>query len=735
MIGHFLQKLHQGLDPARSMMNKGGGGGSSTPYYAQQDRLFGTQADIAQNLYNQYAAMAPTFLANTTNMVDDAMDGTLAMQMRERAGNDAAAANGASWGAMNRNMQRMGGGFSTDRMLSEANKNSVMGAANMSGALNNATQAAEDAKWNRNAGAYGQIAGMGTGAMQGMGSAASGYGNMANSANINQMANAQGFGKFGSAIAGIGMGYAKGGYIDGQFKRHYADGGDVQPVVVLPPPEPDIQSAPAASRFVNALQQIDSTASAAPSGYNIMGRVMGMIRGLDRQDAPAETTTAPSSGLPFIRRANGGEVKPGLKLASGSYVRTPFVNHLKPVDWRNQPTSGPGFTGTSTGDALGMMAMGMVPGLGMLAVKDLLKGDKSTIRGWTKDLLKDDPKPEVQIDKPDLAALTENVQVQPEVVLPDLTSQWSNAFGEGNYARGGPVKRGLRLASGGYAQTFDGDYETDPDRFKRQGPSATDLAAQRLGNSAMGAATNPMTYINASSKLDKLNAARQAQEGLADAQSAYDATLAAQPVADAAGTAADAATGTADTINAAVDLANAGEAADAASKAADGVGGGNPVGSVIKLGADLASGRDAGEAVADAALGYGGAEAGAALGTAVLPGVGTVVGGVLGGLLGGSIFKDGGKVSKPGLRQGRKNLKPGGKVKGPGSETSDDIPAWLSDGEYVLNKPAVDAVGKSRLESINRIGLKVRSGHATPEEAKAKARRVVGLGMAKDGKA
>ena len=35
------------------------GGGSGAPYYANQDKLFGTQADIATNLYNQYAAYAP----------------------------------------------------------------------------------------------------------------------------------------------------------------------------------------------------------------------------------------------------------------------------------------------------------------------------------------------------------------------------------------------------------------------------------------------------------------------------------------------------------------------------------------------------------------------------------------------------------------------------------------------------------------------------------------------------
>ena len=70
----------------RRLFKGGGGGSSGTPYYAQQDRLFGTQADISQQLYNQYASLAPTYLSNTHGMVDDAMDGTLANQMRQKAG-------------------------------------------------------------------------------------------------------------------------------------------------------------------------------------------------------------------------------------------------------------------------------------------------------------------------------------------------------------------------------------------------------------------------------------------------------------------------------------------------------------------------------------------------------------------------------------------------------------------------------------------------------------------------
>lgn len=65
--------------------------------------------------------------------------------------------------------------------------------------------------------------------------------------------------------------------------------------------------------------------------------------------------------------------------------------------------------------------------------------------------------------------------------------------------------------------------------------------------------------------------------------------------------------------------------------------------------------------------------------------------------------KDGGVVS-------RKDLRRGGNVKGPGTETSDSIPARLSNGEYVLNAESVKMIGKARLDKINQAGLSARNG-------------------------
>jgi hypothetical protein len=40
-------------------------------------------------------------------------------------------------------------------------------------------------------------------------------------------------------------------------------------------------------------------------------------------------------------------------------------------------------------------------------------------------------------------------------------------------------------------------------------------------------------------------------------------------------------------------------------------------------------------------------------------------------------------------------------VRGPGSSTSDSIPAWLSNGEFVLNARATRMLGSSTLNALN----------------------------------
>lgn len=144
----------------------------------------------------------------------------------------------------------------------------------------------------------------------------------------------------------------------------------------------------------------------------------------------------------------------------------------------------------------------------------------------------------------------------------------------------------------------------------------------------------------------------------------------------------------------------------------------SPWAAAAQAGLDIASGEDPTKAVGNAAGGWAGAEAGATAGATFGP-WGAAIGGVLGGLGGSSLFADGGRV---GLRR---DMRPGGHVAGPGTETSDSIPARLSDGEFVMSKPAVLAIGKGKLNKLNRIGLQVRKGDITQAEAKKKTAEIM----------
>lgn len=59
-----------------------------------------------------------------------------------------------------------------------------------------------------------------------------------------------------------------------------------------------------------------------------------------------------------------------------------------------------------------------------------------------------------------------------------------------------------------------------------------------------------------------------------------------------------------------------------------------------------------------------------------------------------------------------RNFTRGGNVRGPGTATSDSILARISNGEYVLPKPAVDMVGRDRLERLRQMALAQAPGYA-----------------------
>ena len=116
-----------------------GGGSSGTPYYANQDKLFGTQADIATNLYNQYAAYSGQPLQGMANMVSDATSGDYTNRMRGLAGTDAAAAAGMERAATERQMASMGVNPNDPRFSGALRATALGNAANIAAAKNKAT--------------------------------------------------------------------------------------------------------------------------------------------------------------------------------------------------------------------------------------------------------------------------------------------------------------------------------------------------------------------------------------------------------------------------------------------------------------------------------------------------------------------------------------------------------------------------------------------------------------------
>lgn len=214
----------------RHLNKGGGGGGSSGVYYANQDKLLGTQADIATNMYNVYADYAPQRLESMEKMVNEAMDGTLADRARGQAAADAGTALSNSLAAAGRNIQRYGTTLNGNALSANLNDAALMGAASQTGAMNRAQQWAEGQKWARNSDMYSTLQGMPGTATQALGSAASGYGQMAGQQNQVNMANAMGYGQMGGMI-GYGLMARDGGYIhEGEVVRRgdepgYATGG------------------------------------------------------------------------------------------------------------------------------------------------------------------------------------------------------------------------------------------------------------------------------------------------------------------------------------------------------------------------------------------------------------------------------------------------------------------------------------------------------------------------------
>ena len=596
----------------------GGGGGQGAPYYGNMDRLYGVQSQAAEYMLSNSMPYIPGYMENSNKMVTESMDGTLANQMRQRAGNESTATMGAALAASDRNMQRYGMGFSADRLLTESNRNAIMGAAGKAGAMNDAAARAEDLKWNRNAGALGQATGMGTGAMESVGSAARGYGAAAGNMMQYDALNSAGYGKFGAAVAANAFkdgGSVKKPGLDGA--KRYGLGGEVSDVIEQAQP----------GGFGGNL---------ANKAYDI-GHPEGWVGDKMEQIAPGGTlgeihnAAAPGRQNYLNRHANGGYIKggkkPGLHLAAGGMPSnnpwTAWQNN-NPIQTSQQNQGG----GSGLGDAVGAMAMGAAPILVGKGMKAGLSAVKSAMAP---------AKPAADV---------------------------AGVVGE----RGGGA-----MANGAEGSTASAGADGA-------------VAANGAESTGSGLITGSVESGGVVGQTAGADAATTAGVDAATTAGTDAAVAAGTDAATIAGTDAAVAAGTDAAATVATDVA-ATAAADAAAVAA----------------ADTAATAGA-AAVGEAA----------AAGSAAGP-VGTAAGLVVGGLMASGaldgLFARGGNVK-------RKNFKPGGKVTGKGTETSDDIPAWLSDGEHVNNATSVKLAGLDTLETINNEGLKVRDGQQDAEAAK-----------------
>lgn len=722
MIGQFIQRLHQGVAPERSVCNGGGSGGGSggsgQVYYANYDKLTGAQADIATNLYNQYASYAPTYLANSADMTEQAMNGTLANQVRQQAGNDAVASMGSALDASNRNMQRYGMGMSANRMLSESNRNAILGAGLKSSAMNNATMAAEDMKWNRNANAYGQIAGMGSGAMQGLGSAGSSYGSMAQGQSALQAQNAAGMGKFGAAI-GASMFKADGGYIEKPGLK-LASGGmarrapiPMQKVDWRAYPSSAVQSGGGGSSFGNTAMQIAGGVAPFAIGAGLKEYGPGAAKGawswmkdslakqLEAQQAQqgVDYTGAEAFGLqggganamdwdaqnvideqwynqPMaqtaqdgeysmyeVERANGGYIqKRGLRFADGGYA-LPQVSSSASPESGVRRSSGSGSAGISVQQGLGLAMKG----------KNLLNKGTKAYNEYSQQ---------------------QAVESAKASEIADATAAKSAYEAGGNYAGDAAASSYEPMATATGAPegvTYGGDIGAD-------GPasSGSSFFGGNWGGAAISGATNAAQAQYTPNDPDGFG------NYTPDYRHAAGSGVLSYYIPYVGGMVADVLHPVAEPVSRA--MVTTGDSITDSSAGA----------MVLDPVATTTSGKYSPEQIA-----MDGAKENAKIFSAASFLGGDPIGGYLGGKI-ADWFADGGRV----------NMKPGGPVRGPGTETSDDIPAWLSDGEYVINAEAVKMVGKDKLDKVNEAGLKRREARGGKKPAPAKGK---GLKRAKGG--
>lgn len=213
----LIRSKFSGYQNGIRIHNKGGGGGST--YYANQDKLLGVQADIAQGIYNNiYQPYAPGATADLNAMRTE----DLATKARNTAGADAGQAMGQGIASVNRNMARYG--LDPHKFASDSNIVALGGAANKVNAMNKASEWGENQKWARTYDFYNALSGIPSNASASLGSAAAGYGSMGRAAQDDENAGAAGWGKAGGMI-GSALFSKDGGMVRKECAARMAAGG------------------------------------------------------------------------------------------------------------------------------------------------------------------------------------------------------------------------------------------------------------------------------------------------------------------------------------------------------------------------------------------------------------------------------------------------------------------------------------------------------------------------------
>lgn len=292
-------------------------------------------------------------------------------------------------------------------------------------------------------------------------------------------------------------------------------------------------------------------------------------------------------------------------------------------------------------------------------------------------------------------------------------------YGLANYDKIAEGASALFMADGGYVRSYaDGGEVMGVQRFANGG-NVYDRAMEQVGGMAQ---FSPQTRQQPQQGIDAGDAVRLARKmvdktagdvGMGGNTPGFSTQAA--PMADPYGLSGANPYGLGGTgvdlagTNAAVGanpyaLGAGAELAGAEAGAALGAETGAALGAEAALGAGVAEGAAAGAGAAGAAGAGAAGGAAAALGTAV-PVVGAAL--ALGSAFG--LFRDGGevpaKIGNAPKRKGRAQGKDGGKVKGKGGPKDDQVPAWLSPGEFVLPVGSVRKYGLDQLEKMRQEGL------------------------------